>query len=244
MKKIKWLYIGILSMVILVGCSDVPTEEEVTKAVADKVEEEVNKAVEQTIDKVKEEGKQTAEDLVEEGTNKLNEWLSGTSENSSETNQSTEVLQTNGTTEQYQMKYISNYDGDTIKLAFLEGPNKGQEIKVRHLLFDSSEIAEKHPFSKEAQKRAQEILESGNVTLEYDIGSTLDKYGRTLAYLRIDGEHLGTSLISEGLARVAYVFPPNTRYLDEFKAAEKIAKDKGIGIWSIENYATDSGFKP
>ena len=53
---------------------------------------------------------------------------------------------------------------------------------------------------------------------------------------------MNEKLIEEGLGRVAYVFPPNTRHLTKFEEAQQRAKAKGIGIWSIEDYATDSGF--
>lgn len=233
------LHIGFgLLIVLLSGCSSVATEEEISDAIVDGVKQEVDKAVEQTVETVKTEGKQRAKELIEEGTSKVDEWLKDVSIDSNE------VIKTEGTTQQYKMEYISNYDGDTYTLKFLEGPNKGQKVKVRHLLLDSSEVTKKQPFSGEAQELAQELLENGAVTLEYDIGETMDHYQRVLAYIRVDGELLGTKLIEEGLAYVRYVNPPNTRYLDEFKAAESIAKEKGIGIWSIENYVTVKGFNP
>lgn len=239
MKKYNWLFISIMSTVLLVGCSDVPTEEDITKAVTEKVEEEVNKAVEQTIDKVKDEGKQTAEDLVQEGTNKLNEWLGGTSEKFSEDSESSEVL-LNGTTEQIPVELVRVSDGDTF--VFID--SSGKEKKLRMLLVDGPELSKNHPFAEESKARTKELLESGEVSIETDIGPKSDHYSRILAYVYVNGKSVQTTLLEEGLVRIAYITPPNTRYLDEFKAAEKIAKDKGIGIWSIENYATDSGFKP
>ena len=83
---------------------------------------------------------------------------------------------------------------------------------------------------------------SGKLTIEFDVGERVDKYGRLLAYVYIDGKSVQEQLLKEGLARVAYVYPPNTRYLSEFEEAQEEAKEKGIGIWSIENYVTDRGF--
>jgi micrococcal nuclease len=48
-------------------------------------------------------------------------------------------------------------------------------------------------------------------------------------------------LLEKGLARVA-VFPPNTRYVDEFYAIQKKAQEAKLGIWSIEDYVTDNGY--
>lgn len=81
------------------------------------------------------------------------------------------------------------------------------------------------------------------VGLEYDKGDKTDRYGRALGYIFIDGTLLQKTLVSEGLARVAYVKEPNTKYLPELEKAEVQAKSKHLGIWSIPGYVTDKGFK-
>lgn len=43
-------------------------------------------------------------------------------------------------------------------------------------------------------------------------------------------------MIEKGYARVAYVYEPNTKYLNEFEEVEKQAKDSKINIWSISGY--------
>lgn len=50
-------------------------------------------------------------------------------------------------------------------------------------------------------------------------------------------------LLEEGLARVAYVYAPNTKYVDSFRAIQEKARQEGKGIWSIEDYVHDRGFK-
>ena len=45
-------------------------------------------------------------------------------------------------------------------------------------------------------------------------------------------------LLEKGLARVA-VYPPDVKYVDRFREIEKEAKRKGVGIWSVENYALE-----
>lgn len=50
--------------------------------------------------------------------------------------------------------------------------------------------------------------------------------------------------MSEGLARVAYVKEPNTKYLEELEKAQEQAKSQLIGIWSIQGYVTERGFQP
>ena len=151
------------------------------------------------------------------------------------------VIQTNGTTEQIPVEVVEVTDGDTIKVKY-----NGNTEKVRYLLIDTPETNHhtlgKQPFGEEAKKRNKEILNSGDVTIEFDVGGRLDDYGRMLAYIYVDGESVQEILLKEGLARTAYIFPPNTRYLDDFEEASEIAKEKSIGIWETDDYVTNRGF--
>ncbi|WP_096153304.1 thermonuclease family protein [Bacillus sp. FJAT-45066] len=134
-------------------------------------------------------------------------------------------------------------DGDTIRVEI-----NGTEERIRFLLIDTPEMnhgnyEEPQPFGEEATKFVEDMLKGGEVELELDV-SERDRYGRILAYLYVDGESVQEELLRNGLARVAYIFPPNTRYVDNFLAIQEEAKNEGIGIWSIENYAQDDGFYP
>ncbi|RWR11122.1 thermonuclease family protein [Siminovitchia fortis] len=149
---------------------------------------------------------------------------------------------TSGTVDQIPVTLVKTIDGDTIKVRY-----NGKEQNVRYLLIDTPETNHprlgKQPFGEEAKERNAQLVNSGDLTLEFDIGERVDKYGRLLAYVYVDGKSVQETLLEEGLARVAYVYPPNTRHLAPYEEAQKRAKAKGIGIWSIENYATESGFK-
>ncbi|WP_432357193.1 thermonuclease family protein [Sporosarcina sp. UB5] len=149
--------------------------------------------------------------------------------------------ETSGTTAQVPVKLVRTIDGDTIKVLY-----NGKEMNVRYLLIDTPETSHprlgKQPFGDEAKERNRELVNSGALTLEFDIGERVDKYDRLLAYVYVDGKSVQKTLLAEGLARVAYVFPPNTRHLTPFEEAQAEAKKKELGIWSIENYATNSGF--
>lgn len=142
---------------------------------------------------------------------------------------------------QIPVEVTSVIDGDTIKIIY-----EGEEISVRYLLVDTPEINHprfgEQPFGKEATEENRKLLESGEVTIEFDAGDRFDDYDRLLAYLFVDGESVQEHLLEAGLARVAYVFPPNTRYLDEFENAEQLAKESGTGVWQFEDYVTDRGF--
>ncbi|MBD7985532.1 thermonuclease family protein [Sporosarcina sp. Sa2YVA2] len=139
------------------------------------------------------------------------------------------------------VELVKTIDGDTIKIMY-----DGKEQNVRYLLIDTPETNHprlgKQPYGEQAKQRNQELMNSGKLEIEFDIGEKYDKYGRLLAYIYIDGESVQKKLLEEGLARVAYVYPPNTRHLDPFEKAQQRAKKAGIGIWTLEDYATDRGF--
>ncbi|ANU17619.1 nuclease [Planococcus maritimus] len=133
-------------------------------------------------------------------------------------------------------------DGDTVKIIY-----EGNETTVRYLLVDTPETNHprfgEQPLGQEATERNRELLEQAEeIEIEFDDGDRFDDYDRLLAYFYADGESVQEQLLEEGFARVAYVFPPNTRYVDQFREAEAEAKDAEIGIWEFENYSTDRGF--
>ncbi|PAL18293.1 thermonuclease family protein [Peribacillus simplex] len=137
---------------------------------------------------------------------------------------------------------IKVIDGDTVKIKM----TNGNEETVRLLLIDTPETVHPskpvQPFGPEASKFAKELMPSGSkVEVETGIGER-DKYGRLLAYFYVDGKMVNKLLLEKGLARVAYVYAPNTKYLDELENIQKQAQQDEIGIWSIENYATSKGF--
>ncbi|WP_404814958.1 thermonuclease family protein [Terribacillus saccharophilus] len=99
------------------------------------------------------------------------------------------------------------------------------------------------PYGKDASKRNQELVtDAEKLELEFDVGGRTDKYGRLLAYVYADGVSVQQTLLEEGLARVAYVYPPNTRYLDTFEEAEASAKNDDEAVWQQNGYVTDRGF--
>lgn len=115
----------------------------------------------------------------------------------------------------------------------------GKTETVRLLLVDTPEsvhpdIPDPQPFAIEASDFAKEVLSHQEVELEIDV-SERDKYGRLLCYLYIDGQMFNETLLEKGYARVAYVYPPNTKYVDQFREIQDEARDQGVGIWSIED---------
>ncbi len=138
--------------------------------------------------------------------------------------------------------FVRHVDGDTTVLKI-----DGKEQKVRFLLIDTPETVKPktkvQPFGFEASNRTKELLSTASeITFEYDQGDKKDRYGRALGYIFVDGTLLQKTLVSEGLARVAYIKEPNTKYLLELEEAQEKAKNESLGIWSIPGYVTTSGF--
>lgn len=132
-------------------------------------------------------------------------------------------------------------DGDTIKVTY-----NGNIDTVRYLLVDTPETKKPNscvqPYGEDASKRNKELVNSGKLQLEFDKGDRRDRYGRLLAYVYVDGKSVQETLLKEGLARVAYVYEPNTKYIDQFKKDEQEAKSEKLSIWSKNGYVTDRGF--
>lgn len=137
-------------------------------------------------------------------------------------------------------KVTNVIDGDTIDVHL----ENGKDERIRFLLIDTPET--KHPskpvqpFGPEASKFTKLALLNKKVDLELDVQER-DRYGRLLAYVYVNGSMINEILLEKGLARVA-VFPPNTRYVDKFRDIQNKARQKQLGIWSIENYAKADGY--
>lgn len=57
--------------------------------------------------------------------------------------------------------------------------------------------------------------------------SMVDFFG----YVYIDDKMFNKELLSLGYARVA-TYPPNVKYVEEFKALQEIARKNNIGFWN------------
>lgn len=140
-------------------------------------------------------------------------------------------------------------DGDTMKLKLDE---TGEIITLRLLLVDTPESVKKgvepQPYSIEASNFTKNTLLSGDtVYIEYDEGDKTDKYGRHLGYLwfysndNSNWQIFNEKLISEGYARVGYIYSQK-KYLNELYKAQEYAKSNKLNIWSVDGYVTNKGF--
>jgi micrococcal nuclease len=125
-------------------------------------------------------------------------------------------------------------DGDTIAVTF----GDGAEAHVRYLGIDTPELH--HPtrgeeeLGKEAAALNASIVLGKTVFLERDVQS-VDRYGRTLAWVWIDGPGEPV-LVNEMLVQAGYAMPftlaPNVRHTDRIITAFREARFQGRGIWS------------
>ena len=131
-------------------------------------------------------------------------------------------------------------DGDTVELLI-----DGQKEKIRLIGVDTPETV--HPskpveyFGKEASAFTNRALQGQQVYLEFD-QERVDRYNRLLAYVyRTDGYFLNLELIKEGYGHAYTRFP--FAKMDEFRAAEKEAREAGRGLWGDAGQHSSDGSK-
>lgn len=91
-------------------------------------------------------------------------------------------------------------------------------------------------FGKEASAKAKEMLLGKMVRLEYDdTQDSIDKYGRSLAYVFIQDTNseifFNRYMIEQGYA-YEYTYSKAYKYQAEFKSAQKTAEAEGRGLWA------------
>lgn len=122
-------------------------------------------------------------------------------------------------------------DGDTFKIVI-----DGKTQKVRLIGMDTPESvspdqSKNSEYGVKAFNYTKGLIEGKMVTLEFDVEKT-DKYNRLLAYVYLeDGTMLNKKLLEEGYAKLA-TYPPNVKYVDEFKAIQKEARKENRGFWA------------
>lgn len=240
--------LGIIFLILLLigGCSAIFSDDN-SNDDKDKITEEESKSKEKSEDS-KESKKKDEKNEHSKSQNKTNENSDGKDKDGSKNNSKNESTSKDtdenkklnpGTTDRIPVELTSTVDGDTAKFKY-----NGKEESFRFLLIDTPETKHprvgKQPFGQEASDRTSELLNNANdIKVEFDVGEKKDKYGRYLGYIYVDGEMLNNILVREGLAKVAYVYPPNTRHLDTLEESQEKAKEEEIGIWSLDSAFED-----
>lgn len=123
-------------------------------------------------------------------------------------------------------------DGDTVDIAV-----DGGAVRLRLIGINTPETVDPRKsvecFGTEASLRAKKLLAGRSVHIETDsTQGRFDQYGRTLAYVALpDGSSFNKEMILEGYAH-EYTFRYPYKYQNEFKAAERKAREAGLGLWA------------
>jgi micrococcal nuclease len=151
-----------------------------------------------------------------------------------------EIVQNTNEGETYDV--IAVVDGDTIKVAM-----GGALETVRIIGINTPETVDpRRPvqcFGKEASARAKELLLGNRATLKADgTQSDRDKYGRLLRYVFINGVDYGKEMIRRGYA-YEYTYNIPYEYQTDYKEAQTLARDEGVGLWNPDACNTVSTSK-
>ena len=122
-----------------------------------------------------------------------------------------------------QVDYV--VDGDT--LALVGG------TKVRLLLVDTPETTQgkNDCYGQEAKSFTVAQVVGKTLELSYDEASCVDRYGRTLAYVKIGSVDLNAELAKQGFACFLFVKPGGEARKEEFATYESEAKTNRTGMW-------------
>lgn len=140
--------------------------------------------------------------------------------------------------ELYQVASVT--DGDTLKISI-----NGNTETIRLIGMDTPETVDPRTtvqcFGKEASNKAKEMLEGKKVKIESDVTQgDKDKYDRLLRYIYLeDGTSFNKFMIAEGYAH-EYTYNIPYKYQEEFKKAEKDARDSGKGLWATNTCSGDT----
>lgn len=111
-------------------------------------------------------------------------------------------------------------DGDTIELT--------DGRRVRYIGINTPERGQ--PFYQEATEVNRQLVGGKDIQLEFDV-DTFDQYGRTLAYIWVDGTMANFEIVNRGFANV-FTVPPNVKYEQSLRQAEHDAREAGRGLWA------------
>lgn len=135
-----------------------------------------------------------------------------------------------GTTET--VRVVRVVDGDTIVI-----DRGGGNERVRYLGIDTPESVKPNTpvefMAREASAANEELVAGREVVLERDVSDT-DHYGRLLRYIWLrEGDNwvfVNLELVRRGVAQVV-TYPPDVRWTDTLLAAQREARDAGVGLW-------------
>jgi micrococcal nuclease len=115
-------------------------------------------------------------------------------------------------------------DGDTIVVS--------GNVRIRYLLVDAPETTNGHDdcYGANAAQFNSDLVLGKAVQLGYDV-ECQDAFGRTLAYVTVDGQDVNRLLVERGYACVLHIPPDGDTRAAEFQALESAARTARRGLW-------------
>jgi micrococcal nuclease len=115
-------------------------------------------------------------------------------------------------------------DGETVDL--------DTGIRIRYLMIDTPESTggATDCFGQNAKVFNSDLVLDKEVELTYDVERE-DRFGRTLAYVAVDGMEVNTLLVERGYACVLFIPPNGEDRRIEFETLEATAKMELRGMW-------------
>ena len=117
-------------------------------------------------------------------------------------------------------KVVGIADGDTFTLLTKDK----QQIKVRLSEIDTPEKAQ--PFGSRAQEALSDLIFSKDVLV---VKEDIDRYGRLVGHVYVDGTHVNRQLVKDGMAWVYRQYNKDKSLLQD----EKEAREARRGLWSL-----------
>lgn len=116
-------------------------------------------------------------------------------------------------------------DGDTVEL---QGGTR-----VRLLLVDTPETTQgkNDCYGQEAKAFTVEQLAGKTVELAYDDAECTDRFGRTLAFVKVGGVDVNAELVKRGLACTLFIKPGGASRAEEFDVYQAEAQTNRTGMW-------------
>jgi len=122
------------------------------------------------------------------------------------------------------VKYLSNYDGDTIKIM-----DNQELLTIRLSQVDAQEL--KQPFGKYAKNAVKDLCENTNI--EYHQTGQVS-YNRIVGRVLCNNIDLGQLILINGFGRLDERYTPMN---SDYWAFQNAAKKEKRGIWSGEYYS-------
>lgn len=126
-------------------------------------------------------------------------------------------------------------DGDTAEIEPSTSSDQESRRRVRYIGIETPETVDPRKsvecFGQEAAKKNRELVEGQTVELEKDVSET-DRYGRLLRYIYAGDIFVNDYLIRQGFA-YSSSYPPDVKYQEQFRQAEKEARENGRGLWRV-----------